>query len=239
MSLNNVKALTFDTGGTILDWHTGFRNALAAAGARHGVEKDWAHLANELRKRSLGSMLNLGEHEPPAYNFDGAHRMKLDDILAEEGLDMFTEEDRRAIAYDAVHQFQAWPDFPAVLPELQKQRIVVSFTILSYRIAIDTAKRNGFQWDAVLSCEGFGFYKLLPQSYLKAAELLQLEPEECCMVACHPFDLDAAKKVGFKTAMVRRPNEWGGPDAPNQPDFEPGEYDVMVETFPELLAATS
>lgn len=239
MSLNDVKALTFDTGGTILDWHSGFRDALAAAGARHGVQKDWAHLANELRKRSLGAMINLGEHEPPAYNFDGAHRMKLDEILAEEGLDMFTEDDRHAIAYDAVHQFQAWEDFPAVLPELQKQRIVVSFTILSYRIAIDTAKRNGFQWDAVLSCEGFGFYKTLPQAYEKAAELLQLEPSECCMVACHPFDLDAAKKVGFKTAMVRRPNEWGGPGAPNQPSFEPGEYDVLVDTFPELLAATS
>ena len=239
MSLKDVKALTFDTGGTILDWHTGFRDALAEAGAKHSVEKDWAAVANELRKRSLGAMLNLGAHEPPAYNFDGAHRMKLDDILAEEGLDMFTEADRRAIAYDAVHRFKAWADFPAVLPELQKRRIVVSFTILSYRIAIDTAKRNGFTWDAVLSCEGFGFYKLLPQAYRKAAELLQLAPEECCMVACHPFDLDAAKAVGFKTAMVRRPMEWGGPDAPNQPDFEPGEYDVMVDTFPELLAATS
>ena len=118
MSLNNVKALTFDTGGTILDWHSGFRDALAAAGARYGVERDWAFLTNELRKRSLGAMLNLGEHEPPAYNFDGAHRMKLDEILAEEGLDVFTEEDRHAIAYDAVHKLTVWPDFPAVLPEL-------------------------------------------------------------------------------------------------------------------------
>ena len=239
MSLNNVKALTFDTGGTILDWHSGFRDALAAAGARYGVERDWAFLTNELRKRSLGAMLNLGEHEPPAYNFDGAHRMKLDEILAEEGLDVFTEEDRHAIAYDAVHKLTVWPDFPAVLPELQKQRIVVSFTLLSYRITIDTAKHNGFTWDAVMSCEGYGFYKLLPQAYLKTAEMLQLEPSECCMVACHPFDLNAAQKVGFKTALVRRPMEWGGPDAPNQPDFEAGEYDVMVDSFPELLAATS
>ncbi len=34
MSLGDIKALTFDTGGTILDWHSGFREALAAAGAR-------------------------------------------------------------------------------------------------------------------------------------------------------------------------------------------------------------
>ena len=27
-SFNEVKALTFDTGGTILDWHTGFKKSI-------------------------------------------------------------------------------------------------------------------------------------------------------------------------------------------------------------------
>jgi 2-haloacid dehalogenase len=47
MSMSNVKALCFDTGGTILDWHTGMRTALAAIGARLGVERDWVKLASE------------------------------------------------------------------------------------------------------------------------------------------------------------------------------------------------
>ena len=47
MSMSNIKALCFDTGGTILDWHTGMRTALAEVGARHGMERDWAGLANE------------------------------------------------------------------------------------------------------------------------------------------------------------------------------------------------
>ncbi len=29
--LDDIKALTFDTGGTVLDWHSGMRDALAAA----------------------------------------------------------------------------------------------------------------------------------------------------------------------------------------------------------------
>ena len=29
MSLADIKALTFDTGGTILDWHSGIKGALA------------------------------------------------------------------------------------------------------------------------------------------------------------------------------------------------------------------
>ena len=60
MSLIGIKALTFDTGGTILDWHSGFRNAFEAAGSRHGIKRDWATLANDLRRQSLEAMLNLG-----------------------------------------------------------------------------------------------------------------------------------------------------------------------------------
>ncbi len=235
MSLGEIKALTFDTGGTILYWHTGFRTALEEAGRRHGEERDWAALTNELRRRSLGRMLNLGEHEPPAYNFDGAHRSALDEILAENGLDAVSEAERHAIAWDRAHNFECWPDFPPVLPKLRGAFICASFTILSFRIIIDTAKRNGLSWDAVISCEAFGKYKLLPEAYLTAARFLQLEPGACCMVACHNFDLDAAKSQGFKTAFVRRPDEWG---AAGPPDPEPNPaHDIIVDDFPGLAAA--
>ena len=33
-TLANIKALTFDTGGTILDWHGGISRAVAAASLR-------------------------------------------------------------------------------------------------------------------------------------------------------------------------------------------------------------
>jgi 2-haloacid dehalogenase len=235
MSIGDIKALTFDTGGTILDWHTGFSTALAAAGQKHGVERDWAAITNELRRRSLKAMLNLGEHEPPGYTFDGAHRFTLDALIEENGLDAFTEEDRHAIAYDAPHNFQCWPDFPDVLPRLRQKFHACSFTILSYRLILDTAKKNGLSWDAVFSCEGIGKYKLLPESYQTVAKYLQLDVGECCMVACHNFDLDAAKAVGFKTAFVKRPDEWGA-EGPPDPEPNPA-HDIIVDSFPELAEA--
>lgn len=234
MSLADVKALTFDTGGTILDWHTGFKSAFERAGKRHGIEKDWAGLSNQLRKRALMSMLRLGEHEPPAYTFDGAHRFTLEALIKENNLP-FDEADIHAIAYDATHNFTCWEDFPAVLPKLRKKYMVCSFTILSYRIIMDTARKNGLSWDAVFSCEGIGKYKILPEAYETVSQYLQLAPSEICMVACHNFDLDAAKAVGFKTAFVRRHNEWGHE---NPPDPEPNaQHDIIVENFPELAEA--
>lgn len=235
MSLDGVKALTFDTGGTILDWHTGVSNALAKTGAKHGIERDWTHITNEFRRRSLGNMINLGEHEPPAYNFDGSHEMALDTLVEEFDLGAFSEAERREIHHDTVHNLQCWTDFPGALPKLREKFICASFTILSFRIIIDTAKRNGLSWDAVISCEAIGKYKVLPESYQTAAKFLQLDPSEICMVACHNFDLDAAKAVGFKTAFVKRPDEWG-PEGPPDPEANPI-HDIVVDTFPDLARA--
>ena len=235
MSLSDVKALTFDTGGTILDWHTGFATALSQIGARHGLERNWHDITNDLRRRALGKMLNLGKDSPPTYNFDGSHRSTLDELIAEHDLEVFTEEERHAIAYNAAHNFECWPDFPAVLPKLREKYMCASFTILSFRIIMDTARRNGLSWDAVFSCEAIGKYKILPEAYETVAHYLQLEPSEICMVACHNFDLDAAKGVGFNTAFVRRPREWGNA---SPPDPEPNaHHDIIADDFPSLAKA--
>ena len=52
------------------------------------------------------------------------------------------------------------------------------------------------------------------------------------MVACHNFDLNAARRAGFRTAFVRRPDEWG-PEGP--PDPNPNmPYDFIVDDFAGL-----
>ncbi|MEH6647005.1 HAD family hydrolase [Sulfitobacter sp.] len=234
MSISDIRALTFDTGGTILDWHSGFSTALAAAGATHRIDRNWHDMANEIRRKSLTKMVNLGKDAPPAHNFDGAHRMALEEVIVENGLEAFSDKERHAIASEAPHNFDCWPDFPPVLPKLREKYICASFTILSFRIIMDTARHNGLSWDAVFSCEAIGKYKVLPEAYDKVAHFLQLEPSQICMVACHNLDLDAAKSRGYKTAFVKRPQEWGtgGP-----PDPEPtASHDIIVDGFPALAA---
>lgn len=229
--MQGIKALTFDTGGTILDWHTGISGALAAAGGRHGLDRDWPAIANDYRARSLKAMVNTGAKTPAAFNIDDVHRRKLDEIITEYDLDAFTDEDRTAIWY-RWHELDCWPDFPNALAKLREKFVVASFTILSVSLIIDTARRNGLSWDAVLSCEMIGKYKILPEAYLQAAKWLALEPGEILMVACHNFDLDAARQVGFNSAFVRRPDEWG---AAGPPDPTPGaHHDIIVDDFPGL-----
>ena len=228
MTVPGIKALAFDTGGTVLDWHTGIRAELAEAGARHGIERDWTAITNAYRRRALQRMTN---QTSPGFNIDDVHRDVLEELVGEYGLGMFSDAESVTIAR-RWHLLDAWPDFPPVLQRLRRSYIVVSFTILSVALIIDTARRNGLLWDAVISCEMLDVYKPRPEAYQRAARLLQLEPGNILMVACHNFDLNAAREVGYRTCFVRRPDEWGPPGPPD-PIPDPA-TDLIVDGFAEL-----
>jgi 2-haloacid dehalogenase len=225
--MEDIKVLAFDTGGTVLDWHVGLTAAMSAWGAAHDVEHDWHALANEHRRRSLRRMTSTVD---PGFNIDDVHRDVLGELFDENGL-AGSQEERRAIAV-CWHQLEAWPDFSAALCRLRRRRICVSFTILSLSLIVDVSRRNGIDWDAVISCEMLRVYKPLPDAYRRAAAFLAVEPQEILMVACHNFDLDAARGVGYRTAFVRRPDEWG-PSGPPDPVANPA-TEVVVDGFAEL-----
>jgi 2-haloacid dehalogenase len=228
MTQPGVKALALDTGGTVLDWHRGIRTALAETGARHVVERDWTGITNAYRRRALQRMTNQVN---PGFNIDDVHRSVLDELAGEYRLDMFSDAERNAIAR-RWHSLDAWPDFPDALERLRGSYIAVSFTILSVSLIIATARRNGLHWDAVISCEMLKAYKPRLETYQQAAKLLQLEPGAIMMVACHNFDLDAARSVGYRTCFVRRPDEWG-PAGPPDPIPNPAS-DLIVDGFGQL-----
>lgn len=226
--LLNVRALAFDTGGTILDWHGGLVRAFTAAGAERGVSADWHSVVNEYRRRSLKAIVGQVH---PAFNFDDVHRRMLDEVIADHGLGALTAQDRDAI-WRTWHGLDAWPGFAPALALLKSRFIVASFTLLTTRLVIEVSRRNGFVWDAILSCEMIGHYKTRPEAYDTAAKWLQLDPSEILMVACHNFDLDAARSRGYRTAFVRRPEEWG-PAGPPDPQPNPA-VDLVVDDFDAL-----
>jgi 2-haloacid dehalogenase len=226
-----IKVLAFDTGGTILDWHSGLVAALAECGARYGVERDWHTFANEYRRRSLGRMLGAVE---PSFNIDDVHREVLDELLDEDRGITFPPAERRAIAA-CWHELDAWPDLVPGLARLRQRYVCVSFTILTLALVIDVSRRNTIDWDAVIACEMLRVYKPRPEAYRRTAQLLARSPGEILMVACHNFDLDAARGEGYRTAFVRRPDEWG-PAGPPDPVPNPA-CDLVVAGFAELADA--
>ncbi|HVH77815.1 MAG TPA: HAD family hydrolase, partial [Stellaceae bacterium] len=184
--LDGIQVLAFDTGGTILDWHSGISAALAECGRRRRVQHDWAAFTNEYRRRALRRMVGQVD---PAFNIDDVHRELLDELLANADITAFAAEDRAAIA-DHWHQLDAWPDFVPALARLKRRYVCASFTILSLALVIDVSRKNNIEWDAVIACEMLRIYKTRPEAYQRTAQLLQTPPSHILMVACHNFDLD-------------------------------------------------
>ncbi len=199
--ISGIRALTFDVGGTVLDWHRGLSQALADAGARRGLDADWPAITNEYSRRSLQAMVGQAH---PSFNIDDVHHTVLEAVIKEHGLATFTPEDREVIER-TWHRLDAWPDVPLAIARLREKYAVVAFTILSTSLILDVSRRNGLTWDCVVSCEMLGTYKTRPEAYRTCAKWLGYRPHELLMVACHNFDLMAAREAGYRSAFVERP----------------------------------
>ena len=222
-----IKALTFDTGGTILDWHSGFKTVLEKIKNKYDLDYSTSEYANLMRKKSLE--LVTKQEKDKLINFDLAHKLAIEELLKEKKIEI-SQEDKLFLHYMTPAKLKVWPDFLEAFTNIKKSYYCVSFTLLSNRLVYTNSKNNNIFWDLVLSCETLEIYKPNLEAYKKTANLLQLKPEECLMVACHSFDLNAAQKAGFRTAFVKRTREWGE----NTNINVDGEYDITVDSFPEL-----
>jgi 2-haloacid dehalogenase len=223
-----IKAVTFDTGGTVLDWHGGLVARLAEVCGDRAAGLDLHGLANDWRRRAMKGI--VGQLKP-SFNMDDVHRQTLGEALAQHGL-ADLEISKQAEILRAWYELDAWPDFAPALRSLQAVLPVISFTMLPTSLVMSVSRRNALSWDAIVSCEMIGVYKPHALAYATAARWIGLPPQDILMVACHNFDLNAAHAAGYRTAFVRRPDEWGpgGPPDPN-PNMN---YDFVVSGFDEL-----
>jgi 2-haloacid dehalogenase len=162
--------------------------------------------------------------EIPWTRLDALHRHALDGLLAEAGLSAVSEADRQW--FNLVwHRLPAWPEVPAALDRLRARFLTATLSNGNVSMLVDIAKYAHLTWDCVLSAELARHFKPDREVYLKAAELLDLKPNQILMVAAHFDDLEGAHAAGLRTAYVARPREYGeGYTMPPRPaiafDFE-------------------
>jgi 2-haloacid dehalogenase len=130
------------------------------------------------------------------------------------------------------HRLMPWPDSVPGLNRLRCRYVLATLSNGNVSLLVNMAKNAGLPWDCVLSAELSRHYKPDPEVYQMAAQLLDLPPALIMMVAAHPNDLQAAKKVGFRTAFVSRPLE-NGPDREPQPARAP-DVDVVAADMLDL-----
>ena len=226
-----VKAMTFDVFGTVVDWRSSIIREGEQLTVRTGIEVDWPRFADAWRAGYGPAMRRVRSGELPWTRIDDLHRMILDGLIPEFGLTALDEAARDDLNR-VWHRLSPWPDTVSGLTRLRTRYVLASLSNGNVALLVNMAKHSGLPWDAVLSAELAHQYKPDPEVYLTAADLLGLEPEQVMRVAAHKGDLRAAAALGFKTAYVPRPLEYG-PDREIDTTPDPS-FDVNATDFNDL-----
>lgn len=219
-----IKALTFDQYGTVVDMQGGLREAAAPFLRAKGWQGDpdrfvtwWrrTHFENSM----IDSLCGRG-HTP--YREIGHRAVAY--TLTRAGIPHSGAEVRELVS--AIERLRPFPEVPAALERLARRYRLV---ILSNgdRDMLDAAKPYlGFEFADTISVQDAGCFKPHRRTYETAAERLGLSCMQVMHVANHAFDCVGAKAAGMRAAFIdRRSRPFG------QTQHEP---DVVVKSMTEL-----
>jgi 2-haloacid dehalogenase len=227
--MQTPKACFFDVFGTLVDWRNSIAREAEAILKPLGHSLDWLGFADAWRDEYQPAMEEIRSGRLAFCKLDVLHRRNLERILPRFKISGLPEQTMRHLNL-AWHRLDAWPDAAAGLARLKKQCLIAPVSNGNISLMVDLARRNNFPWDAILGAEIAHDYKRKPDVYLASCAAFDLEPEQCMMVAAHCNDLEAAARLGLRTAHTARPDEYG----PNTGERAPT---VAVDFAAKNLAA--
>lgn len=205
---SQIKAIVFDTFGTVVDWRGSIIDDLSSWGARVGLDVDWADLADRWRGRYAPQMDRVRTGELPWTNLDELHLESLHAVFAEMKIPVLNEEQMMHVN-KVWHRLKGWSDSSAGLYRLKRKFVIGPLSNANVAILVNMAKHADLPWDNIFCSELFQHYKPDPETYLGACKLMYLRPEEVMMCAAHNYDLAAAREQGLRTAFIPRLTEHG------------------------------
>jgi 2-haloacid dehalogenase len=208
-----IRAVLFDTFGTVVDWRSGVTRDVARFAERNGVILDAAAFADAWRARYEPSMEPIRSGSRHFVPLDRLHLENLYATLAEFHLDPADFDNRELAELNAAwERLDPWEDSVDGLTELSRHVIVGPLSNANLALLLHMALRAKLPWTVIIGSDATRAYKPTPQAYQNIAEMLRLEPGEVMLAAAHNTDLHSAQRAGLGTAFIPRPRELG----PNQ-----------------------
>ena len=190
-----IKALTFDVFGTVVDWRTSVAREADAFFKKHGITGiDGIEFAMEWRKLYQPAMTRVRSGEMPFTKLDVLHRMNLDMLFERYRIGGISEEETDYLNR-AWHRLDPWPDSVEGLTRLKKKFILATQSNGNIALMVNMAKNAGLPWDVILGSEVVRHYKPCPDAYINCADALGLPPESCMMTAAHNNDRSAPDRI--------------------------------------------
>ncbi|KAG8895216.1 hypothetical protein FRC00_007746 [Tulasnella sp. 408] len=219
--LRNIKALTFDIIGTCTDWHSVVSSCLRVHAPSNVAStsspstsdttaalNSWAsEFAHNWRSAFFRLLLELHERQQM---MSGGEVYK---VTLKQTMDKFGVSEQEwgdDVIHDLIKSWEtasAWNDTAPGLRLLRRKFVLLGLTNGTTIVTINTNRRTGMEFDGIINSDIVGAYKPNPKMYQTALKALGASEGEVAMVAAHAYDLEAAKKCGFKTIYIRRATE--------------------------------
>lgn len=246
------SVLFFDVLGTIVEWRFCIAKELNTA-AQRALQDQVRSISPDVRVRvsdlSTSRWLEISEEWHDAYmNFGNAYdsskpfvsvdehnRNSLEKILTKRHLrELFSEDDLNDLTL-AWHRLDSYPDSVPGLSLLNTKFVTSTLSNGNVKLLEDLQEHNSLSFKHLTSAEHFGAYKPSPEVYHGAARRFGFSSSQCCLVAAHLEDLQAAKNCGFQTIYLERPLEeaWDSEDVARA--REEGLVDLWVKVGGEGL----
>lgn len=223
----SIKALTFDMQGSLLDFYSTIVDAGTKITAGRGIHVDWTDLLDRWRKAYRRELDGVIAGTSPWKSTDAIYRSTLDPLLGAVAWGSAISSQDRDQLSAAWSNLKPWPDTRPGLARLRKQFKLSTLSNGSMASMVNIVKTHELPFDCVLTAELVHSSKPDPRVYALAQKSLGVRADQILMVACHKYDLAAAKAFGFKVAFIPRPLEFG----------PRGQADVSVETYFDAMAS--
>jgi 2-haloacid dehalogenase len=207
-SETTVRAIVFDTFGTVVDWRRSLILALNDFGKERGLDAPWERIADRWRAAYQPNLDRVRRGELPWTILDELHRVALVELLAEFGIPSLPEKDVRLLT-SCWHRLSPWPDAVEGLRRLKRKYVIGPLSNGNLSLLVNLAKFAELPWDVIFGADLFRHYKPEPETYLGVCAFLGLRPEQVMLGAAHNYDLKAARELGLRTAFIPRPLEHG------------------------------
>ena len=138
--LSKVKALAWDVGGTVFDWHSTIKEEITALAREQSKDIDAATFTNKWRFKMFELLQPVRKHQTPWRNADVLHLEALDIVLDDfDGAMTITEKKKLNTVW---HRLKAWPEAALNIEKLRSRFKVTVLTVLSWQIAVSCSKYN-------------------------------------------------------------------------------------------------
>ncbi len=205
----SIKAMTFDMQGSLLDFYSTIFDAGTRITAGKGASVDWTDVVSRWRKAYRQELDGIIAGTIPWVSTDAVYRSTLDQTLGGLSWGAVLSAEDRAELSAAWSTLEPWSDTRPGLTQLRRQFKLSTLSNGSMASMINIVKTHDLPFDCVLTAELVNSSKPDPRVYALAQKSLGVRADQILMVACHKYDLAAAKNFGFKVAFIPRPQEFG------------------------------